>query len=121
MPEIDPTYEPRPWLCDECRAVLGYVVRSADRVRRLWLLRVQVPAGKPVLPAQEVLAAAQLMRHNRQGLWRAHGIDAAQGICCDACGSIQNWRPSDESLRSLIHKVRGDSGLKLFEQLSRQK
>jgi hypothetical protein len=103
--------------------VLGFVLRDDDRIRRLWLLRVQVAKGRPVLPAQEVLAAAQLSRHSRYGLWRARGIDAAcgkgNGICCDWCGSIQEWNVSAEALVDLIERMRGEGMRKIYRDMVR--
>ena len=39
MPQtnFDETYDPRLWRCEECRRVLGVVMRDTNRVRRLWV------------------------------------------------------------------------------------
>lgn len=119
---VDLTYDPRAWRCEECGALLGWVLRDVNRVRKLWLLRVQHDACRVDLSAKEVLAAAQLARHNRYGMWRVRGMDAAGGVCCDLCGSIQEWHASQEALYDLLRKTRmGETAVKEFKKLMRGK
>lgn len=117
MPDIDESYIPRPWKCEECGSILGYVIRFSDRVRRLYVLRYQVPPKGKILPAQEVFAAVRMVRHTRMHIWRVRGVEAAQGVGCDRCSCIQEWRPSEESILHLIEKTFGLKGVDAYDKL----
>jgi hypothetical protein len=95
MPTIslDDTYEPRPWACDECKHLLGVVMRDTNRVRRLWIFRSDFDCTMP--------SAAILMRPPR-GLFKVHGIDQAHGVECGNCGALNEWTISKESYLRLI-------------------
>jgi len=118
MPGIDRSYKPRIWRCEECRAILGIVLRDSDRCRRLWVLRVQRQADDLALLAaeQSIFDSAESVHHDL--LWRVMDMDSGC-IGCDFCGSSQTWYPTIEILRECIQRLRGDAGLKEFDRLMR--
>jgi len=119
MPAIDPTYRPRVWRCDECRNILGVVLRDVNRVRRLWVLRIQTPDEEFVLSNEVgILASAQSPRHAHLGPWSVHGMDAGF-VGCDICGAIQEWRISTEAMKDMLESARGDAGVKEFNRLAK--
>ena len=115
-PTIDATYEPRLWRCEECRTLLGYVLRNSNRVRRLWILRVQRQDGAYILDKDLIIMAANSQRHDCQGLWSVRGIDSAQGVGCNTCGSLQAWHASEEAIVDLIRRLRGEEGVKKYRR-----
>ena len=116
MPGIDRSYKPRIWRCEECRAILGIVLRDSDRCRRLWVLRVQRQATEkePAVSEKYVFDSAESVRQDL--LWRVRALDSGT-IGCDFCGSLQEWYPTKEILREFIQRLRGDAGLKEFDRL----
>lgn len=117
MPAIDPTYQPRLWRCDECRNILGIVLRDQNRVRRLWVLRIQTPDETTIngqLPG--LILIAQGVRHARYSPFLVYGMDAGN-VGCNACSSVQEWRASDEALFDLIRKVVGDHELQRWKKI----
>lgn len=99
MPQtsIDETYEPRMWRCDECRRILGVVMRDTSRVRRLYVFSQHLPENK--VPPTAVL------RNPPRGLFRIHGLDCVSrpgGVECSHCGALNDWMPSQESYDRLM-------------------
>jgi hypothetical protein len=91
---FDETYEPRLWRCDECRRVLGVVMRDVNRIRRLWIFWKDC-SGDDV-PAVPVL------RKRPKGLFRVHGVDQCHGVECSRCGALNEWSISKESFNRLM-------------------
>ena len=115
-PVIDPTYQPRLWNCEECQAVLGVVLRDSDRVRRLWVLRVQVQADSSLPP--DILLRPTSVRREKSGLlptWRVRAMDSGT-VECEYCGSLRAWHVSDEALLILIRQVRGEEDMKEYKR-----
>jgi hypothetical protein len=125
MTAIDQTYQPRAWQCEECRAVLGYVLRDVNRVRRLWVLRrPQVPnmisavAGVEPLPVSVIFYHAGLVRYSTSSLFQVRGMDSGE-VGCPGCGSVQRWDPSLEAMEDMIRQSRGDAGVRRFREIMR--
>lgn len=121
MISIDLTYQPRPWRCEECGGLLGFVLRDARRVRRLWVLRVQKVLDLAYQPTDaEVIASAEVAWQGRCGprsMWRVRGLAGSATVGCDACGSLQEWYPNDDELEDLIRRMRGEEAAKEFRRL----
>ena len=119
-PVIDPTYQPRLWLCEECRAVLGIVLRDGDRVRRLYVLRVQIKTSKSWPSDIDAIFEAESAEHYKlqKIRWRVMAMDSGI-VGCDFCGSLQEWHISDEAMLSLIRQVRGEEGVREYKRLSK--
>ncbi|MGA2490209.1 MAG: hypothetical protein ABSF99_08485 [Anaerolineales bacterium] len=117
MPAIDRTYKPRIWYCEECRAILGYVLRDCNRMRRLWVLREQLK-GRWTFPFDDqfIFDNAESDGHFSPGIWRVRELDSGT-IGCDFCGSLQTWYPTLDTLREYLRKLRGDIGVKEFDRL----
>ncbi len=106
--EFDEKYEPRVWRCEECRRVLGVVMRvvipgsssiGPHRARRLWVFRVdRLDVDVP---------PAHVLWHAPRGLFKVHGVDQAHGVECSICGALNEWRISDESFRQLMSHYGG--------------
>jgi len=90
-PVFDQTYEPRMWRCEECRRVLGVVMRDENRVRRLWVFRVD--RDDVNVPETSILRKAP------RGLFKVHGCDCCHGVECSMCGAFNRWNMSEESFR----------------------
>jgi hypothetical protein len=97
---LDETYAPRPWRCDECRRVLGVVMRDKDRIRRLWVFSVDKDEAQLPTTADLRIAA--------KGLYKIHGMDMCrgphQGVECSNCGALSEWSMSKESLDKIIER-----------------
>lgn len=99
-PKLDETYEPRYWRCDECRRVLGVVMRTQPndvkhiRVRKLWVFRVD-------FSDVDVPHPTVLFKRPR-GLFRMHGVNSCDGVECSICGALNEWTPSKESFGILM-------------------
>ena len=117
IPLIDATYEPRIWRCEECRTILGYVLRNSNRVRSLWILRVQRQDDAYLLDKDLIIMAANSQRHDRLGMWIVRGVDSAEGVGCNTCGSLQKWHASEEAMIDLIRQIRGETGVKEYRRL----
>jgi hypothetical protein len=102
MPEttLDETYEPRPWQCEECRYVLGVVMRDTSRVRRLFVF------FKAVVES-DVPSKCDLFNRPR-GMFIMHGTDWAQGVECPLCGARTEWALSTE----IRERLRGENIIK---------
>lgn len=118
MPAIDPTYEPRPWRCEECRQILGFVLRDANRVRRLWVLRIQLGSAATLPEGAAVITCAKDINHKLLSRWRVRAMDSGD-VDCDHCGSIQEWHTSEESLVDLIRKCKGEAGVRMYKNLAK--
>ena len=118
-PVIDPTYQLRLWQCEECRAVLGVVLRDDDRVRRLWVLRVQARSAASMPVVLDIITRVGPVRHRGfQSRWRVMAMDSGI-VGCDFCGSLQEWHISDEAMLDLIRQVRGEEGVREYKRLTR--
>ena len=93
-PELDENYKPRPWACSECRSVLGVVMRTTDRVRRLWVFARACHA--------EQVPPEYILRSRPRGMFVVHGCDGADGIQCSRCGALNEWKISNESFQRLM-------------------
>jgi hypothetical protein len=94
---LDETYDPRPWRCDECRRVLGVVMRDLDRIRRLWVFTLD-RADADVPPTL-------VLRNPPRGLFKIHGADSIArpgGVECSRCGALNDWSMSKESFDRLM-------------------
>jgi hypothetical protein len=95
--KLDETYDPRPWRCDECRRVLGVVMRDLDRIRRLWVFTLD-RADADVPPTL-------VLRNPPKGLFKIHGAEvvaAPGGVECSRCGSLTRWVSKDEAFERLM-------------------
>lgn len=90
---IDETYEPRPWACDECGHLLGAVMRDTNRVRRLWIF-----ADHKI----DCLPLFAVMKYPPRGLFKVHGVDQCHGVECSNCGALNEWTMSKESYLRLV-------------------
>lgn len=114
---IDPTYKPRIWRCEECRTILGIVLRNSYRVRSLWILRVQIKDGALEPTKDQILREANSIQHDHGGLFLVRSIDSAQGVGCNTCGSLQEWYANEEAMIDLIRRMRGENGVKEYRRL----
>jgi hypothetical protein len=107
MPErvLDAGYVPRWWRCEECRRVMGVVLRDGQRVRRLYVLdRARADGDMP--SNSSILAEVKAPGRSRRSLFRVYDLD--QGIvACGACGSMQEWGMSLEALDDLVRRKKG--------------
>lgn len=112
MPQIfDEEYEPRPWACDECKQVLGVVMRviiprsrtvGPRKVRRLWIF-AQHCFSQPIPPTA-------VLRHPPRGLFKVHGVNSCAGVECGHCGALNEWSMSQEAYLELIRYYQGSDG-----------
>lgn len=96
-PALDQTYKPRPWACQECKCVLGVVMRDTNRIRRLWVFAQACHAQH--VPPEHILRAAP------RGLYLVQGLDSASrpgGIECSHCGALNDWQISGEAFSRLM-------------------
>ena len=94
---LDESYEPRPWACQECKSILGVVMRDNNRVRRLWVFYTARHA--------EQVPPAYILRSTPRGMFRIHGLDSASrpgGVECSHCGCINDWKISSEAFERLM-------------------
>lgn len=98
---LDETYEPRLWRCEECRRVLGVVMRDASRVRKLWVFRVD--RNDPDVPKNFTLFKRP------RGLFRVHGLNSCDGVECSICGACNEWTPSKEAFDTLMGHFKKDA------------
>lgn len=99
MPPItlDETYHPRPFACDECKAIIGVVMRDVNHHRRLWVFRLSKKAEE--MPTKDSIFS------QHRYLFSIHGLECASrpgGIECSYCGAITDWMPSNESFEKLM-------------------
>lgn len=95
--ELDETYKPRNWACQECGCVLGVVMRDKNRVRRLWVFSHGYYAEN--VPPEYILRSAP------RGLYIIQGLDSVSrpgGVECSHCGALNDWRISDEAFQRLM-------------------
>lgn len=93
---LDETYEPRLWRCEECRRILGVVMRDTHRIRRLWVFRMD--------RCDDEVPATSILRQAPRGLYIVRGMDQSQGVECPRCGAITEWSMSQESFdRLMVH------------------
>lgn len=118
---IDQTYQPRLWHCEECRAVLGVVLRDDDRVRRLWVQRVQARSAASMQKEIDIIISAGPTKHMSlmRDRWRVMAMDSGI-VGCDFYGSLQEWHISDEAMLNLIRRVKGEAGVKEYKRLTRE-
>ena len=98
---LDETYEPRPWACDECKFVLGVVMRDVNRVRRLWVFRSH--------RCTESMPTVFTLRNAPRGLYSVHGLDMVShpgGVECQHCGALNDWKLGDELFKRLMSHYR---------------
>jgi len=93
-PTLDETYEPRLWRCDECRRVLGVVMRDTNRIRKLWVFRVD--------RHEDDVPKTFTLRSRPRGLFKVHGLNSCQGVECSICGALNEWTPSKEMFDALM-------------------
>jgi hypothetical protein len=105
MLALDETYAPRFWRCDECRRVLGVVMRvqSKDQarhghVRKLWVFRVD--RNDADVPKPFTLFSRP------RGLFKIHGVNSCDGVECSICGALNEWTLSKESFGALMSHFR---------------
>jgi len=94
---FDETYEPRVWRCDECRRVLGVVMRDTNRLRRVWVFRVH--------RLETDVPKTFTLRNAPRGLFSIHGADRIPypgGVECQHCGALNDWEQSKESFVKLL-------------------
>lgn len=96
-PSLDETYQPRLWRCDECRRVLGVVMRDTNRIRRLWVFTLD--------RADNNLPPTEILRKPPKGLFKIHGADSITrpgGVECSNCGALNDWEISSEAFERLM-------------------
>lgn len=94
---FDDTYEPREWRCEECRRILGVVMRDVNRVRRVWVFWKD--------RADTEMPTTYTLRHAPRGLFKIHGADCIPrpgGVECSTCGALNDWTQSKESFDRLM-------------------
>jgi len=95
---LDETYDPRYWRCEECRRVLGVVMRDANRVRKLWVFRVDKD--------ERDVPTTFTLRSRPRGLFKMHGMHSCEGVECSLCGARTEWTPSKEAFDTLMSHFR---------------
>lgn len=93
--EIDLSYLPRPWHCEQCNWTLGVVLRNKGRVRRLYVFR------DACHPETVFVWDGKIGR----GVFRVPGMDSGE-VECEHCGNVQTWSMSEEALRRLKTAIR---------------
>ena len=93
---FDEYYEPRPWRCDECRRVLGVVMRDTNHMRLLWVFRVD--------RADDELPTISLLRNPHRGLFVVHGVGYCKGVECSQCECINEWAGNKQSFDRLMKR-----------------
>lgn len=94
---FDESYEPRVWACEECKTILGVVMRDTNRVRRVWVFTSHMQ--------RENLPLTFFLRHPPRGLFVVHGADSIPrpgGVECQYCGALNDWDMSKESFERLM-------------------
>jgi hypothetical protein len=102
MPVIDPTYEPRPWRCDECGIILGVVLRGSNRVRTLYVFRRPNPGA---VPEKDILflAASDCYSERQEAGELFREYDMFHGtVECGDCHALTTWHMSQEMLVELL-------------------
>lgn len=94
--QFDLSYPPKMWRCDECRTILGVVMRDTRRIRRLWIFRVD--------RVDETMPSVEEMQSIPRGMFRVHGTNSCDGVECSHCGAINEWSMSQESYLALISR-----------------
>ena len=115
MPNIDPTYLPRIYRCEECRHILGVVLRDSRRIRRLWVLREQLPSESNFLDNYMIRQSVTNSQGSRS-IWRICGMDSGW-IKCDHCNAVQEWRASEEALVDLLQRIGGKDVVAKYQEL----
>jgi len=95
---LDETYAPRYWRCDECRRVLGVVMRDSSRIRKLWVFRVDKD--------EKDVPTTFTLRSRPRGLFKMHGVHSCEGVECSLCGARTEWTPSKEAFDALMSHFR---------------
>lgn len=95
--KLDETYEPRLWRCEECRRVLGVVMRDTLRIRRLWVFSKD--RDESALPSTADLRRAP------KGMFKVHAMNSSDGVECSNCGALTEWSMSKEALDRLLEKM----------------
>lgn len=94
---FDESYDPRLWRCDECRTVLGVVMRDTNRVRRVWVMRIH--------RQDDCMPEVFTLRNPPKGFYSVHGADRIPrpgGVECQKCGALNDWEQSKESFQKLM-------------------
>src|SRR5688572_18269501 len=104
---LDETYDPRPWRCDECRRVLGVVMRVITSghgrgLTKLWVFYTdRLETDMPTLT---------VLRTAPSGLYKLHGVDQCDGVECSNCGTLTYWSKYSDSLLKLLRHYRKAPG-----------
>jgi hypothetical protein len=99
MTSIDSSYMPRLYACEECRCILGVVLRNKNKVRRLFVFRRHRTSADDV-PACDVLMKEAEHPTRRHSIYNIHNMDQGS-IECGNCHAIQEWMMSQEALDEL--------------------
>jgi len=110
---IDLTYQARVFHCRTCGAILGYVLRNVQRVRGLYVLTSQLRSDEAVPETPVIVSAAT----DPQRHWfRVLAMDSGC-VACDFCGARNEWYATEEAMREILLRARGQWGVREFNKL----
>jgi hypothetical protein len=84
--------DPKPYLCEQCGAVLGMIIKGSDRRAKLSVFRLTLPAvaGQlESLPGDYPFGVTELEQGNP---------------VCGICGAVRKWRMSQRALDELLER-----------------
>lgn len=104
MSGIDATYTPRLYRCEECRCILGVVLRNRNHVRRLFVFR-KWHLNEDSLPSAVTMIQEAEHPTRKHSIYNVHNMDQG-AVECGQCHAVQEWKMSPEALDDL-HQRRG--------------
>lgn len=99
MSKPDDQYKPRPWYCDRCKWLLGFVVRDSKRVRRLNVLRVARDPAKELVRVQIFTGELSNLAY-----YSALGVNSCENIPCGHCGCANPWEIGEDAFAELLER-----------------
>jgi hypothetical protein len=89
---------PRPYLCEKCNYVLGFVIRGSDRRPKLSVLRLSAHAD-------QLEALVDMVLRGARDVYSVIGLEQGEVICLH-CGAGRKWSMSQAALDELLSRRR---------------
>jgi hypothetical protein len=89
---------PRPYVCQRCNYVLGFVMRGSDRRPKLSVLRLSAHAD-------QLEALVDMALHGTRSLYSVMGLEQGEVICLH-CGAGRVWSMSEAAIENLLERRR---------------